>query len=56
MGERVALVVVTVNNPNTKRQQKALHVAQGDEFDDLLDAARSRGKRTAAKKSGRAKR
>lgn len=49
LGERVALIVVTVNNPTTHRSQKSLHVAQGSEFDDLLDAARTRGRRTVKK-------
>ena len=55
IGERVALVVVRVNNPKTKKQQPALHVAQGEEFDDLLDKARTRTRKRVVKKVSRAK-
>lgn len=55
IGERVALVVVRVNNPKTKKQQPALHIAQGEEFDDLLDAQRTRKRRVVKKTPVRGK-
>lgn len=53
IGEPCALVVVRVNNPKTQRQQPALHVAQGEEFDELVSENSKRSRRKPVRGRGK---
>ena len=54
IGEKVALIVVRVNNPKSGKQQPAQHVAQGDEFDELVKKSSKPRRRTAKVSAKRA--
>lgn len=51
IGEKVPLVKVRVNNPQTGKVQESLQVASPAEWDDVMDAFTGTTRRRAAKKA-----